>query len=141
MKTITLASSNACANDSSTRTPSPAFTADPLVFNHLLRKAAQGDSRALGTIATEQQPALLAVARSVVRDGEDPEDLLQDFYVILLSGKAARCLPGPGDGIGWVQRLMRGLSRVPHEERSDVWGVSDPDSFDRAPRFRRRPDP
>ncbi len=140
MKTIKPMTAHA-TNDSSTLTPDPALTADPVVFSDLVLRAAQGDSRAIGVIAIGLGPALLGVARSVVKHREEAEDLLQDFYVILLSGRAARFPPRPGRGLDWLEGLMRSMSRVRHEQRCEDWGLGDPDYFHQAPRFRRRPDP
>jgi DNA-directed RNA polymerase specialized sigma24 family protein len=133
-------SNSVSSNASSTVHPSLRPGADPVAFSELVHRAAEGDARAIGVIAIGMGPALLACARSVVQHREDAEDLVQDFYELLLTGRAARFPPRPGRGLDWLEGLIRSMARVRREERANDWGLADPDYF-RASDFRRRPDP
>jgi len=104
----------------------------------LVGRAAEGDRRAIGAIALALGPDLLAVARSAVRHREDAADVLQDFFALLLTGEAARFPPAPGCGLEWMEGLLLRMGRMSHEQRAAEWGLSDPDHFHQARRFRRR---
>ena len=132
MKSTKNASKNASNRSNAVSTLHPSlgasFSADPVAFSDLVHRAAEGDTRAIGVIAIGMGPALLACARSVVQHREDAEDLLQDFYEILLTGRAARFPPKPGRGLDWLEGLMRSMARVRREERATDWGLGDPTS-------------
>lgn len=103
----------------------------------LVCRAAEGDRRAIGAIAIALGHELLAVARSIVKHREDAEDVLQDFFVVLCTGRAARFPPAPGRGLEWMEGLLGRMARMSHEQRAAEWGLTEPDSFHQRRRFGR----
>jgi DNA-directed RNA polymerase specialized sigma24 family protein len=85
-------------------------------LDQLITLAARGDRRAIGAIAIQIGPVLLRLARQEIRHPQDGEDLLQDLYVHLLEGRAARFPPARGRGLSWLEGLVRAMARSRRRE-------------------------
>jgi DNA-directed RNA polymerase specialized sigma24 family protein len=112
---------NPNTNHSPINSSTPQLTAarpanDHESLDQLITLAARGDRRAIGAIAIEAGPVLLRLARQEIRHPQDGEDLLQDLYVHLLEGRAARFPPAKGRGLTWLQGLVRAMARSRRRE-------------------------
>jgi DNA-directed RNA polymerase specialized sigma24 family protein len=83
---------------------------DATKLDDLARAAALGDRQAIGTLAATYGPKLLAIARRHAGP-EDAEDAVQDLYLSLVEGRAARFPPAEGRGLAWLGGLVRSLAR------------------------------
>jgi DNA-directed RNA polymerase specialized sigma24 family protein len=94
-------------------------------MDDLVRRASQGDSRAIGAIAIAFGKMLLEEARAVMGDfAQEAEDVLQDFFVSLLE-RRSRFTPAHGRAIPWMCGLVRAMARKHRAEREREWGIED----------------
>ena len=71
----------------------------------LVARAAAGDADAFGALVRRHLPAAFAVARSVVGEPADAEDVCQDTFVALLA-RVEECRPA-GSFRAWLLRSVR----------------------------------
>jgi DNA-directed RNA polymerase specialized sigma24 family protein len=83
----------------------------PQELCELLGNAARGDRRAIGAIAIAFGPSLLKIARRETRHEEDAEEVIQDLFVHLLEGRAARFPPERQRDLRWLGGLVQALAR------------------------------
>ena len=79
----------------------------------LLRRVANGDTHAVGSIARAYGPMLLEEAEGVLQGRDGAEDVVQDFYVFLLQSRAFPL--GPPQW--WMLTMVRILARKRRRER------------------------
>jgi len=92
-------------------------------FDLLVERACGGDRRALGAIAIAVSKALLAAARDELGDfGLAGGDVLQDFFVAVLEGRA-RFQPGKERARVWLERIVREMARQERASRERDCGV------------------
>ncbi len=91
----------------------------------LVGRAAQGDRRAIGALATAFGPRLLQEARAVMGDfGQDAEDVLQDFLLSLVEGRS-QFTPSHGRAIPWMMGVVRAMARKYRADREREWAIDD----------------
>ena len=99
-------------------------TAIPDDLDPIVRRAASGDREAIAWMARHLRPLLLDEARRILRplDAEsEAEDVVQDVFVFLLSGKA-RGMPRQGSALGWVCHVLEYLAKP-----RGYWSADDPE--------------
>jgi DNA-directed RNA polymerase specialized sigma24 family protein len=80
-------------------------------LDDLVRAAATGDRGAIGAVAVAFGPTLLTIARRHA-GREDAEDAVQDLFLSLVEGRAARFPPAEGRAMAWLGGLVRSLARA-----------------------------
>ena len=94
-------------------------------FDDLVRRASQGDRRAIGAIAIAFSADLLKEARAVMGDfAHEADDVLQDFFVSMLEGQS-RFTPAQGRAIPWMCGIVRAMARKHRAHREREWGIED----------------
>ena len=95
-------------------------------LDDLVRRANEGDRRALGAIALATTAMLLDEARDALGENFEQEagDVLQDFFLMLLEG-SSRFLPAHGRAIEWMCGIVRSMARRHRVECETRWGVVD----------------
>ena len=91
--------------------------------SEILQRVGQGDVDAFRTIAERHGRSLLVVARSVLRDEAEAEDVVQETLIKLW--RTGDELTVPGGGIGpWLKRVARNLA-IDRQRRSKRFDVVD----------------
>jgi hypothetical protein len=81
-------------------------------MHELVVAASRGNRKAIGAIAVAFSPNLLDLARHELKDPQDAEDVLQDLFVFLMEGLAKDVAPLPGEGLGYLERILREFIRA-----------------------------
>lgn len=74
----------------------------------LVRRVARGDARAIETLVAAKLPRLLALARRMLGDPEEAEDVCQEVFLRIWRNAAA-WRPGPAKFDTWVHRVTLNL--------------------------------
>ena len=91
-------------------------------FDDLVKRACDGDRRALGAIAIAVSPQLLREARAELRGfRQGAGDVLQDFFLAVLEGMLS-FEPGKERAIVWMTRVVREIARRHRHDREGDWG-------------------
>ena len=75
----------------------------------LLRRIGDGDALAVALLYDRHAPLLFALARRIVRDEPEAEDVLHDAFV-LVAARARQYVPERGAVGAWLVTLVRNLS-------------------------------
>jgi hypothetical protein len=86
-------------------------------LDELVLDATRGDRRAVGAIAFAFTSDLRAEANAVLRHEHDAADVVQDFFLALLEGKAARFAPGRGRAKAFLLGVVRDMARRRRKDR------------------------
>jgi DNA-directed RNA polymerase specialized sigma24 family protein len=85
-------------------------------FDDLVRRASDGDRRAVGAIAIALGPSLLAEARTALKElDEDAADVLQDFFLFLLERRSP-FNRASGPALHWMHRMVRTIAQQRRRE-------------------------
>jgi|HubBroStandDraft_1064217.scaffolds.fasta_scaffold53648_2 hypothetical protein len=91
-------------------------------FDELVKRAARGDRRAVGSIAIAFGPMILGEARVVLGEyANEDVDVLQDFLLFLIDARSF-FHPGHGRAIPWMCRIVHAIAetrRTRNEWRAD----------------------
>src|SRR3546814_17985805 len=98
--------------------PAPAA---PRPDDDLLRRARAGDRDAFSTIMTRGNQRLFRVARIVVGNDSEAEDVLQESY--LRASKAIGGFRGDSDGVNWLARSEERRGRKEVDRTGNIGGV------------------
>jgi DNA-directed RNA polymerase specialized sigma24 family protein len=92
----------------------------------VVQRAAQGDRAAIDVVARRCRRMLLDVARLTLggRFRREAEDVVQDFFVVLLEGKL-RFDPEPSRAVPWMCDIVRAMAQKNRQERLRDWGLDD----------------
>jgi DNA-directed RNA polymerase specialized sigma24 family protein len=78
----------------------------------LLSRASQGDQTAIAAAYAQLYAPMVHVAKSVMRRRVDEaEDVVQDFFLALLEGRAASFVPKGGDILERMLAILRAMAR------------------------------
>lgn len=86
--------------------------------NELVRRAQQGDRAAFRAIMTQCNQRLFRVARSIVRDDHEAEDVLQEAY--LRAFRAIASFRGEANVLTWLTRIVVNEARGRLRQRRDT---------------------
>jgi RNA polymerase sigma-70 factor (ECF subfamily) len=98
----------------------PAIFAD-MSDEHLVHRAQGGDREAFRAIMTRCNQRLFRVARSIVRDDHEAEDVLQEAY--LRAFRAIAGFRGEANILTWLTRITVNEARARLRQRRDTVGV------------------
>jgi DNA-directed RNA polymerase specialized sigma24 family protein len=91
-------------------------------FDDLVRRASQGDRRAINAVAIAFSTDLLKEAQAVMGGfAQDAEDVVQDFFVMLLEARS-QFTPAHGRAIPWMCGIVRAMARKHRANRRRDWG-------------------
>jgi DNA-directed RNA polymerase specialized sigma24 family protein len=94
-------------------------------LDDLVRRASEGDRRAIGAIGIAFGPALLAEIRKHLGPfTQDAGDVLQDFFVAMLEG-TSRFLPERDRAIPWMFGILRAMARTHASHRAREWDLGE----------------
>ena len=104
------------ANDTQSVPTQPANeNQSPYYLADLLRRIANGDKKAVGTIARIYGSTLFEEVESVMQGRDGAEDAVQDFYVFLLESRGVYPLGPPRE---WMLTMVRIIARKRRRERN-----------------------
>ncbi|HXG80797.1 MAG TPA: sigma-70 family RNA polymerase sigma factor [Sphingomicrobium sp.] len=98
----------------------------------LMQRVAQGDSRALATIADRHTPMLYAIAWRMLGDAAEAEDVVQEAILKLWVGAKGWTPVGAGLG-GWLRRIATNLCIDRQRKGARMSDGAVPDLADNAP--------
>jgi hypothetical protein len=94
-------------------------------FNDLVRRAAEGDRRAIGAIAIAVSPTLLEEARACLGEFEqDAGEVLQDFFLGLIERRLL-FVPAHGRAMSWMCGIVQAIAQQRRRERERDWDIDD----------------
>jgi hypothetical protein len=94
-------------------------------FDDLVRRAVEGDRRAVGAIAIAISPTLIEQARACLGEfDQDVGEVLQDFFLCLIERRLL-FTPAHGRAMPWMCGVVQAIAQQRRRERERDWAMDD----------------